>query len=136
MKQRDDAQKEVQKVLAKKVKLIKQKQWMEQEMKKAYTLNSLFGQSIKDIHVVNDNNQFILLLKKQLTDVSGKIATVEQEYQQKLKQLIELQMKVKKIELFKDKQESEYKKQIGTRMQKQTDDQNSSRKRGRDAKSV
>lgn len=135
-KQRDDAQKEVQKVLAKKVKLIKQLQWMESEMKKAYTINSMFGQSIKDIHYVNDNNQFIGLLKKQMTDVANKISTVEQEYQHKLKQLIELQLKMKKIELFKEKQQLNHKKEIAKRLQKQTDDQNSTRKRGRDAKSI
>ena len=116
--------------------LIEKYIWMEGEMKKAYEINSGFGKGGKDIRYVNDNNKFIQMLKIHMRQLSEEIAFAESEFKKKHESLMELQLKVKKIELHKESEYEKFKKERKKLEQKMTDEINSTRKRGRDAKSV
>ena len=126
--QREEALREVHKAQAVKLQLEEKYQWMENDMKKAYERNSQFGQGLSDVNLINDNNQFMSMLKLQMQDLSNEIAMAEEAYQEKYKKLLELQMEVKKIELHREKKFQEYKAEYNKKVQKQTDEINSARR--------
>ena len=126
--QREEALREVHKAQAVKLQLEEKYQWMENDMKKAYERNSQFGQGLSDVNLINDNNQFMSMLKLQMQDLSNEIAMAEEVYQEKYKKLLELQMEVKKIELHREKKFQEYKAEYNKKVQKQTDEINSARR--------
>ena len=111
-------------------------QLLEGEMKKSYQRNSEMGKSISDINFINDNNSFMNLLKDQMVTVSEEIRKAEEIYQDKYQKLLELQKQVKKLELHKESEMTKYKEKLKKLMQKQTDEINSTRLRGKDAKSL
>ncbi len=124
---RDNAQKELSRAEAYKNSLIKKYHWMENEMKKSFENNSQFGKNNMNIHLVEDNNQFIQLLKTQMQDLSGQIALAERAFAEKHKKLIDLQVEVKKIEHNKEMKELEHKTELKKKLQKQMDNINAIR---------
>lgn len=110
--------------------------WMENEMKKAYGLNSRFGKDVDSIHLINDNNQFILNLKQHMRDLSEEIAMAEGEYHKKHKELLAAQLKLKKVELHKESEFEKYKKEKAKKEQKKFDEINSARQGSKNAKSL
>lgn len=105
-------------------------------MKGAFQYNSEVGKLGRDIRLVNDNNQFIQKLQASLSELSVEIQQAEDIFQEKHKALLDLQLKVKKMELHKDVELEKFKKEYKKQSQKQTDEINSTRKRGLDAKSI
>lgn len=134
--QRDEVLKDVHRAKAYKLQLEERYIVMESEMKKAYERNCQFGQGLSDINLINDNNQFMSMRKIQMENLSNEIVAAEEQYQNEYKKLLELQLKVKKIELHKEKKKEYYKQEYNRKMQKQTDEINSARKRSRNAESV
>ncbi len=124
---REAAQKELSRAEAYKNNLIKKYHWMENEMKKCFDKNSQFGQSNMELHHVEDNNQFIQLLKKQMQDLSGQIALAERAFNDKFQKLVQLQVEVKKIEHNKEFKELEHKTELKKKLQKQLDNINATR---------
>lgn len=117
-------------------RLVEQYSRMEDQMKKAFQFNSQLGKESHSIHLVNDNNQFIQLLKVNMADLSIEIQHAEDEFYRKHKALLELQLKVKKMELHKEAELVKFKKQYKKQEQKQTDEINATRRRGKDAESL
>ena len=107
--------------------LVEKFHWMESEMKKAYELNSQFGKGISDVNLINDNNQFIQNLKRHMRDLSEEIAIAEQDYHKKYKELLEAQLKLKKIETHKEQEKEKYMKEVRKKQQLMTDEINSAR---------
>lgn len=120
---------------AKKISLEREQKQMELRMKKAYNLNTELGKSISDVHLVNDNNQFILLLKEQMKELSTEIMFAEEEYQKKYTTLVELKSEAEKIKKHKEDQGEIHKKALKKHQQKMSDELNSRRSRGLYAKS-
>lgn len=110
--------------------------WMESEMKKAWKTNSEMGRGISDINYIQDNNQFIKMLKSHMQDLSLEIAHAEADYEKKYKSFLELQLKIKKVELHKEGKREEHKKMKKKLEQKQLDEINSSRQGVKDAESL
>ena len=134
--QKEKAMRELKKAEARKQSLIEKFHWMEDEMKKAYKLNESFGQGGTSLHLINDNNQFIQLLKSNMQEVSNQIEVAEEEYQKKYRALMALQTKAKQVELHKENEHKKYLKERRKTLQKQTDEINSTRKRESHAKSI
>lgn len=134
--QRDQALRTLKQVESYKNSLIEKYQWMEHEMKKAYKINEQLGKGETNLHYVNDNNQFIQLLKANMQELSTQIQSTEEEYQEKYKALMALQLKAKKLELHKDNENKKHLKQRRKLIQKQTDEINATRKRGTHAESL
>jgi flagellar export protein FliJ len=132
--QRENQLKEVEKAKQFKMRLENKYLAMESSMKKSYETNSQFGSKITDINLIHDNNNFISMLKQQMQDLSQDIAEAEEQYQDRYKKLLKLQIEVKKIELHKEQKREIHRIETNKKMQKQTDEINSSRKRDRDAK--
>ena len=65
-----------------------------------------------------------------------KIAMVEEEYKVKYKEFLEVHLQFKKIEKNKESEYEKYKIERNKKNQKQTDEINSTRERGRNAKSI
>lgn len=133
---RDNALKEMQKALGIKNNLISKLEWMENEMKKSYLLNSEVGKSISDIHFINDNNSFMTMLKDQMASLSNEIRKAEEVYEDRYHKLLELQKQVKKLELHKENEFNKYKNKMKKLVQKQLDDINSIKVRRNNAESV
>ena len=133
---RDKAFEDMKKAEAIKLNLFEKMEWMETEMKKSYKTNSEIGKTISNIHFINDNNSFMSMIKKQMSYLSDEIYKAEEVYQEKFKKLVELQTQVKKLELHKENEFNKYKDKIKKMMQKQDDDINARKVRGKDAKSV
>lgn len=119
-----------------KIKLEEQYTNMENKVMESYQMNTEIGQEGRDVHFINDNNQFIQMLKVQQKNLSLEIQMAEEELQRHHQALMDIQLKVKKIELHKELEKEKYKKEIKVKSQKITDEINSTRQRGRDAKSV
>lgn len=98
---------------------------LETKMKKAYNLNSRIGKEISDMRMINDNNTFIESLKDQMKDVSIEIQHAETIYQEKHQKLLQLQKKLKQIELHKEKALEDFKQKYKKHSQKLTDEINS-----------
>ncbi|MCB0377378.1 MAG: flagellar FliJ family protein [Bdellovibrionales bacterium] len=105
-------------------------------MKKAYNLNSRIGKEISDMRMINDNNTFIESLKDQMKDVSIEIQHAETIYQEKHQKLLQLQKKLKQIELHKEKALEDFKQKYKKHSQKLTDEINSRKLGGKNAKSL
>ena len=133
---RDNALLELKKVELYKTSLLDKYEAMELQMKDAYGVNSSVGKSNVDIRHVHDNNQFIEMLKVHMKNLSTEIAEVEQEYQVKHQTFLDLQLRVKKMELHKELKHQEYIKEYKVKSQKMTDEINSTRQRGKNAKSL
>ena len=69
--QREEALKKVKATEEFRDKLIQRYNWMEGEMKKAYEVNSKVGREGKNIHYINDNNQFLRMLKVHMENLSN-----------------------------------------------------------------
>jgi len=134
--QRENALRELKEAERFRNSLLNQYSRMEDKMKEAYQINSEFGDGGRDIRYINDNNQFIEMLKVQMKNLSMEIQMAEDEYQKKHKTLMDLQLKVKKMELHKELEIEKFKKEYKKKSQKVTDEINSTRKRGKDAKSL
>lgn len=134
--QRDGALKVFKDAQAFKMKLVERYSWMESEMKKAYKENEKIGSEHRSVHFVNDNNQFITMLKNQMSHLSQEISLADEEIERAYKELEKLQIQAKKLELHKEKEEAKFKKERNKKLAKQFDDLNATRKRGRHAKSV
>lgn len=133
---REEALRVLKKAEAFRNRLLEKYSRMEDQMKKAFQFNSQVGKAGHGIHLVNDNNQFIQFLKSNMTDLSLDIQQAEEEFQRKHKSLLELQLKVKKMELHKEAEMLKFKKQYRKQSQKLTDEINATRKRGKDAESL
>lgn len=127
--QREAALTEVHKAQSYKTSLEQKYQWMDSEKRKAYEQNSKFGQGLNNIHLVQDNNNFIKILNAQMENLSQEISMAEEKYQEKYRALLQIQVKVKQIEIHREKKEKEYKKEVDKKIQKQLDDINSARTR-------
>lgn len=133
---REEALRELKKAETYRNNLLDKYSQMEKQMKEAFETNSQLGKGDVDIHMANDNNQFIEMLKIHMKNLSLEIAEAEQEYQNKYKALLELQMKVKKMELHKEMEHEKYMKEYKKKSQKMTDEINNTRQRGKDAESL
>ncbi len=134
--QREASLRELKKAEIHRNNLLDQYAMMESKMKESYLFNSEVGKDGHNIHRVNDNNQFIQLLKMSLADLSRKIQKAEDQFQEKHQSLLELQLKVRKIQLHKKSELIKFKKEYKKKSQKITDEINATRKRGQDAKSI
>lgn len=110
--------------------------FMEQQMREAYDVNSGIGKSAVDIRYVHDNNQFIQMLKIHMKNLSIEIVEAEKEYQAKYQALLDIQMRVEKMEIHKESEYEAYKKDYRKKQQKLTDEINNTRRRGKNAKSL
>lgn len=134
--QKDQALRNLKRAERQRQALIEKFHWMEAEMKKSFKVNEKFGQGESNLHLVNDNNQFIQLLKMNMLEVSNQIAIAEDEYAKKYKALMDLRLKAKKVELHKENEHKKYRKERRKLEQKQTDEINGTRKRGLHAESI
>ena len=133
---RDRALEEAKRAEEIKNSILQKMEWMENEMKKAYKTNSELGKSITSIHFINDNNKFMGMLKDQMKGLSKELQKAENIYQDKFKKLIELQKKVKKLEIHKENEHGKYKTKVKKIMQKRADDINATRGRRKNAESL
>lgn len=124
---RDLAQKEVGVAKSYLNKLQNKKIWMEQEMKKGYEKLSQFGKAEINIHQVEDNNSFLILLKSQMQDLTQQIHMAEHAYNDKMNKLINLQIELKKIEKHKENAQEQHRKSVQKDRQKKIDDLNTIR---------
>ncbi len=127
---RESALKELKKAERYRDSLVEKYEFMESQMREAYQMNSEIGQSGRNIHFINDNNQFLVKLKVHMENLSHEIAQAEQDYKAKYQALVELQLKVKKMELHKEAELEKFKAEYRKKSQKLTDEINSTRKRG------
>ncbi len=134
--QREESLRQLKKAERFRDRLLEEYSRMENQMKGAFQYNSEVGKLGRDIRLVNDNNQFIQKLQASLSELSVEIQQAEDIFQEKHKALLDLQLKVKKMELHKDVELEKFKKEYKKQSQKQTDEINSTRKRGLDAKSI
>lgn len=116
--------------------LMKKMSLMEEQMKEAYKKNSEVGQGGRDIRFIHDNNSYMEMLKVHMKNLTEEISYAEQEYQIKHKALLALQMKVKQIEVHKEAEIEKFKKEFQKKAQKLTDEINTTRRRGKNAKSL
>lgn len=133
---RDKALEESKRAEEIKNNLLQKMAWMENEMKKAYKINSEMGKTINNIHLINDNNQFMGMLKDQMRGLAMELQKAENIYQDKFKKLIELQKKVRKLELHKENEFEKYKTKVKKIVQKRIDDINATRGRRKNAESL
>ncbi len=133
---REEALRELKKAQGYRDNLVAKYYKMEEQMKQAFQFNSEIGQKGRDIHRVNDSNQFIQMLKINMQTLSQKIQQAEEQYQDKRQSLLEVQLKVRKMELHKESELEKFKKEYRKKAQKLTDEINGTRKRGRDAESL
>lgn len=109
---------------------------MEQQMRESFQSVSEVGQKGRTLHFVNDSIQYIQMLKIHMKNLSIEIEHAEREFQQRYQTLMNIQMKLKKIELHKEVEHDKYKKEYKKKQQKLTDEINSTRQRGQYAKSL
>ncbi len=133
---REEALKELKMAENYRNNLLNKYSWMENQMSNAFKINSEIGQEGRDVHFINDNNQFIEMLKVHMKNLSYEIDEAEREYQMKYKALLELQMKVKKMELHKEAELEKFKKEYRKKQQKLTDEINNTRRGAGDAESL
>lgn len=128
--------KDFKKIEAYRMNLRQKYQWMEDEMKKAWTSNSQLGKGVVNVHFVHDNNKFLELLKAQMKRLSIEISQVQLECEKRYREFLAAQLKVKKVEHHREIKKKEYDKMRKKHEQKQLDEMNSTRQGGYGAKSV
>jgi flagellar biosynthesis chaperone FliJ len=116
--------------------LIQQFKNTEERIQQAFQQNAQLGKNSTSLQLAQDNNQFIRMLRLKLKDLNAQIIRSEEDYKEKHKALVDLQVQVKKIERHKELEHFKYRKVMKKQIQKQLDEMNATRKRGKYAESV
>ena len=134
--QKDEALREAKVAENKKRDLEDRLKKMKQTVTQSFQFNSQLGTTLHDVHRVQDSNQFLQLLKRQMKELSHEIVLAEEQYQEKYKKFLEIQVEYRKLELHKEQQKENYKIQVKKTQQKFLDDMNASRMGEDDAESL
>lgn len=101
-----------------------------------FSKNASFGKGFQQVAYIHDNNIFIARLKVELTELGHEIEVADRELQRKQQELVELQKRVRTIELHKEIEQNKYKKERKKKEQKQLDELNNSHRSKLHAKSI
>jgi flagellar export protein FliJ len=107
-----------------------------EEIFRAFSTNAGLGSMTQDIHLIQGNNLYIHRLKSELVNLKNDLEQANEELQRRQQALIELQKKMRTLELHKEIEHKKYLKNKTKIEQKKMDEMNNLRRGNGHAKPI